>query len=213
MPANLQQQLAGFTPYQLQGLQGMGGAAGMQAPLGAAGQQMALDTLGGKYLDPATNPYLTATYNEAARGLTDQYTTATAPGLDAAALRANAFGGSGAQEEGALQRYDLGQNLASLANQIYGGNYQQERQNQMAEQGLIPGLQAAQVTPSQTLLQAGTIEQQQQQQAFDTQLQNALRQFQYPQTQLEEWGSLLGSARGPAAGSMTVQPNRAGWLK
>src|SRR5512135_421120 len=86
MPSNLNQQLAPFTQAQLQGLQGMQGAAGQMAPLGAAGEQLGLNTLGGAYLNPQTNPYLQQTYDIAAKGLTDQYQTATAPGLQAEAL-------------------------------------------------------------------------------------------------------------------------------
>lgn len=89
-------------------------------------------TMRGDYLSPASNPWLQATYNQGAQSLTDAYSTGTAAQTDAAAARAGALGGSGYNQQTAMNQYGLGQNLANLATDIYGGNYQSERARQDA---------------------------------------------------------------------------------
>jgi len=120
-------------PTEMQTLNslGLGGLTGMLS-----------NTLSGKYLDPSTNPWLTKTYNEAAKGVTDQYQTSIAPSLMAEGELATG-GGPGALANSSAfnqtqwqNQYGLGQNLQNLATNIYGGNYQQERQNQLTAAGL-----------------------------------------------------------------------------
>lgn len=211
MPANLNQQVAPLNPTQQAGLGDIVSTAqGQQGVSGAAIPEVT-DTLSGKFLDPATNPYLTSTYDAASRAMTDQYRNATAPGLMADAERAGAFGGSAYGQAADAARFGLGENLANLATDIYGGNYQAERARQAAAPGQLgTALQTAYV-PGQEQIGAGTVQQQQQQTEYDTALQNAIRQQQFPWQQLQNVGDILGSARGP--GGVSVSPTRAGWLK
>lgn len=83
----------------------------------AAARGGLIDTINGKYLDPATNPYLDATYKHAA-GL-------VGADVDSRFEKAGRYG-SGAHQ-GVLQ-----EGLNNLATNIYGGNYQQERARQAA---------------------------------------------------------------------------------
>lgn len=85
----------------------------------------------GDFLDPSANPWLDATYKRAARALTDQYREGVAPSLTAQFARAGSFGGSAHQQTEAASRYNFGRNLEELAAQIYGDNYQQERDRQL----------------------------------------------------------------------------------
>jgi hypothetical protein len=89
-------------------------------------------TINGAYLNPQSNPYLRETYDQGAKALTDNYMTATQPRTDAMFGRSGqAFGGnSGYQETVARNQFGLGQNLKNLATDVYGGNYNRERQNQ-----------------------------------------------------------------------------------
>lgn len=92
-------------------------------------------TMAGAFLRPETNPYLKANFDAASSDLVNAYSTATAPGIMAAAQRARQFGSSAMNESLALSRYGLGRNLENLAANIYGTNYQQERSRQLtAEQ-------------------------------------------------------------------------------
>ena len=219
-------------------------------------------TIGGQYLNPATNPYLTATYNEAAKGVTDQYQTATAPSLMAEGEIASG-GGPGALANSSAfnqtqwqNQYGLGQNLQNLATNIYGGNYEQERQNQLnaasqaqglagqanqlaetgvgnqitaaqdqfgnrlaateAQQqqqesglGLLPQTQSSLYQPANQLLQAGSLQQQQQQNVLDTLFQNALRSAEWPQQMFGNFGNLLSQLGGNTGTTITSTPNDA----
>lgn len=100
------------------------------------------DTASGMYLSPDSNPWLQATYDRAARGVTDQYLNTTQPRTDAMFNRAGAFGpGNSAYAEiVARNNYGLGENLGNLATDIYGGNYNTERNRQFAAQGQLPQL-------------------------------------------------------------------------
>jgi hypothetical protein len=103
------------------------------------------DTITGKYLDPSTNPWLKSTYDQAARSVSDAYNTTTQPRTDALFNKAGAFGpqNSAYAEQVARNQFGLGQNLSDLANNIYGGNYQQERKNQLAATTAAPDFTTA----------------------------------------------------------------------
>lgn len=90
-------------------------------------------TMSGAYLDPATNPWLTATYNMAA----DQ----VGAGVD------SRFSGAGRYGSGAHQGV-LGQQLGNLATNIYGGNYQLERDKQWGATQGAPAWNAGVTTAS-----------------------------------------------------------------
>src|SRR5882762_931029 len=83
--------------------------------LAPGGLQNIQDTIAGRYLDPSTNPYLTNTFNYAAQPFQDRINSM---------FESSGRYGSGAHQ-GLMQR-----GLGDLANQIYGGNYQQERARQ-----------------------------------------------------------------------------------
>jgi len=100
------------------------------------------DTLGGNYLDPATNPYLKSTYDQAAARVTDTWNTSVLPSINASFAGSGGMGG-GIQPQLVNQSAGrLGDSLAGLATNIYGGNYQQERQNQMRAMGQVPSATA-----------------------------------------------------------------------
>lgn len=94
-------------------------------PLTGAAQDLATQTLGGGFL--GSNPYLDATFNKAAMATQGQL--------------ASQFAGAGRnvdQSEG-----NRAQQLNDLATNIYGGNYQAERDRQQQTLGMTPGLQAS----------------------------------------------------------------------
>lgn len=121
-------------------------AAGNSGILNTAGG-VANATARGDYLDPSTNPYLASTFQAAADPVMRNFQTAVAPGIDGGRVAAGRYG-SGAwtnMQQGAQTA--LGQTLGGLATNIYGGNYQQERDRQMGavnnagntfQQGFLP---------------------------------------------------------------------------
>lgn len=209
----MNQQLAAFTPTQEQAMGGiLGQVPGAQGLADVGGGQLGA-TLGGAYLaGPGMNPYLDPTYAAAARGMVNQYQTATAPSLMAEAQRAGAYGSTAFDQAQALNQYGLGQNLSDLAAQIYGGAYEAERGRQMQGLGALPSTLAAQFAPQQQALGIGTLQQQQAQQGLDIGTANALRQQQYGYTVLDALGGALGTAAGPGYTSSTVVPIRSGMM-
>lgn len=169
--------VAGFTPAQTQGLNSVIGMQGQLSPLTGALQQNTTDTLNGKYLDPNSNPYLAATYGQAADAVTRNYQTATAPGTAAAYSAAGRYG-SGARNQSIDQNNRaLGTTLNNLATDIYGGNYAQERQNQLATAGNAGNTISALYQPASATLGAGA----QQQQQNQAQLSDLVNRFNFNQ--------------------------------
>lgn len=97
----------------------------------------------GDYLSPESNPYLKATFGQAAKEVTDAYSRGTAAQTDAAAAQAGAFGSSGYGEQTALNQFGLGQNLNNLATDIYGGAYSDERGRQLQSQQMASQIHQA----------------------------------------------------------------------
>lgn len=84
-------------------------------------------TIRGDFLSPNSNPWLKDTYNQAADAVTRQFQTVGLPGADSGMDMAGRYG-SGAWKlarEAATDSY--GRALTGLATDIYGGNYQAER--------------------------------------------------------------------------------------
>lgn len=123
---------AGYGSDQLIGGIGAGQGAlaqGANPFLQGVGQNQQAQTASGQYLN--SNPYLDQMFNAAANPLVNQFQNTVIPGINAG------FGGAGRTgseaQFGALQdaTQGFGNSLADLSANIYGGNYAQERQNQL----------------------------------------------------------------------------------
>lgn len=133
------------------------GQQGNQMPgqLNQAGGQNMLNTIRGDYLSPDSNPYLQATYDKAARGVTDQYNYSTMPQLSRAFGNQQAFGGSSAFGEAfGKANQGLATGLADLGTGIFGGNYQSERGRQFSAAGAAPDYSSAMQTSPYAGIQA-----------------------------------------------------------
>lgn len=201
-------QVAPFTPTQQAGLGGIIGAAGAEQPVAGAGLNQAYQTLSGQFLDPATNPYLQATYAEAARPMIQSYQQSVAPSLMAQAQRAGAFGGSAYDQAQSLSQENLARGLGNLGTDIFGGAYETGRAQQLQTLGMLPSALQSGMAPSQAVLGAGTLEQQQQQAVLDSQRQAAVQQQQYPYSIASQIGDLYGQL----TGQTSVVPIKTGAL-
>lgn len=105
-----------------------------------ASQQYLQDVLGGNYLN--SNPYLDQTFNRAA----DQ----------TQARLGSAYAGAGRSGSGAYYNAS-GDAYGNLANQVYGGNYQMERNRQQQAAGLAPGVDQGVLGGAQAQLAAGGV--------------------------------------------------------
>jgi hypothetical protein len=202
------EQLYGFTPDQLQGMNlGAQSAINSAQDIVAPAAANVLATQSGAYLSPQSNPYLAATYNAAAAPIAQQFRDATEPGIQAEFAKAGSFGGSAQNQAEGIAQQNLGNTLQNLATNIYGGNYEQERQNQIRQQGLLPGLLDASFAPASELMNIGGIQQQFGQQGLNTALQNVENQYNWPFQILSQLGAAIPTAVGGAYQSQQTGPN------
>lgn len=180
-------------------------ATGGQSPMLPAAQQQMLDTIGGQYLDPGTNPWLQQTYDQAADRMGDAFARGTAAQTDARFARAGAFGGSAWNEMQGVNQQALGDSLAGLASNLYGGNYQAERGRQQqaaqAAPSMAGNMQAMGYRDAEALLNTGGMQQQLGQQYLTDDAQRFQAAQQYPYQQFAQFGQMFN----PALGSQTSQ--------
>lgn len=119
-----------------------------------AGAQSALDlnqrTLAGDFLSPSSNPWLQQTFDAGADALQGRL------GSQFAGAGRNVGPNAGGAFQGATS-----QGLSSLAGDIFGGNYQQERQRQMQAMGMAPGLDQGMLSGINAQLLGGSMQDQQ----------------------------------------------------
>lgn len=207
-----QQQVAGFSGMQGAGLAGIKNQTGTAQGIADQGAGMLNSTLAGNYLDPSTNPWLKKTFDEANQALGNQYNQITAPSTLAAGQQASG-GGPGV---GANSTYDqlastneqnLAQAQGNLATNIYGGNYANERANQMNALGLVGQTQSNLYNPSNQLIAGGSLVQGQQQNTLNAQYQNQMNTMNQPFNRLNQLGSVFGQAVGGTGSQISVSPN------
>lgn len=158
---------AGMTPYETNLLNTLYGRAGEMpapapmdtvlgnlgrgaTPLQQAGTQNILDTLGGRYLSPESNPFLAGTIKAATDPITQNWERNVMPnlriGFSQAGQTISPFGSSPFDRATAMASNDYLNQIANTSANLAGANYQNERQNQLAALGLgnqATGLQAS----------------------------------------------------------------------
>lgn len=94
-------------------------------------------TQAGAYLN--SNPYLDQTYNRASNAVTRQFNESVLPGVNSTFSLAGRTG-SGVHQNAVNQASEqLGTTLSDLGNQVYGGNYQQERDRMLQASNALGG--------------------------------------------------------------------------
>jgi hypothetical protein len=195
-----------FTPGQTQGYQDIVNKGLTGSPFMTASGQNATDTLSGKYLDPSSNPWLTNTFDTAADAVTRQFKTATAPTTDAMFSGNGAYNGSARYNAQNNNNLGLGTTLNGLATSIFGGNYANERQNQLATQGLVPSLASARYIDPTAAAGAGGAQQAQQQAELSDQVNRYNFNQQSPWQTLGQYKSLVDGSYGQQGTTTSQQP-------
>jgi hypothetical protein len=139
------------------------------SPLTAASQQQLTDTMAGKYLDPATNPYLNAG--------ADQIRAKVLPGIDAR------FSGSGRSQSGLAARAAAEGVTDAIAGQAM-QNYTNERNNQVKGMMFAPSLANQDYADIARLGEVGAAREDYAQQGIN----DAINRFNFQQQ--EPWQSL-----------------------
>lgn len=162
----------------------------------AADNPMLQDTLSGKYLNPESNPYIQKTYDLASQNVLK--------GLNKANDAVNSQFSHGLWNSSARrstmqnQANQAGETLAGLANQIYSGNYNQERGYQLQAVG-------AQQQLLGNLLNAGTAEQAAGQSDLDRNYKEWLRQMGVDDSNLDRALNFLQVVKNPTTTQTTTQ--------
>lgn len=183
--------VAGFAPEQEMGMRlGTQRALAGSPTLNAANNNIT-GTLNGNYLSPDSNPWLKGTVNQS---LNDVQTRINSQ------FNNNNFGSSAHQET--LQR-----GLADQANNLYGQNYANERNNQLQAATQAIGLAGADYQDANYLQGIGA-----QRQALANQyLGNSSTQFNnaanWPYDQLARYGDVVRAGQGVGGTTTTTAPN------
>lgn len=118
-------------------------------------QQYLTSTASGEML--GSNPFLDAQFQRMADQITHKYQTAISPGIDAAFASAGGAGSSAHQNAVMQGRRALGESLSGAASNLYGQEYENERQTQLQAAGQIEA--ARQGNIAQRLGAAGALNQ------------------------------------------------------
>ena len=202
-----QQQIAGLSNLQNQGLGALGGEAKQAGALGKSATGAAENIIGGGNLGPNSNPALQGYLNSADQQLVNQYQMATSPDITAQAVQQGGLGGSGQDQSQQYAKWGLGQNIANENANIYNNAYNTGIAQQTSVLGMTPGLQQGAFTPSQGLLQGGALQQQQAQNQLNAQYQNQQNQFQLPYQQLGQYGQGVLQAGGLGGSTVSTTSN------
>jgi hypothetical protein len=180
-----------FAPETQFGLAATTQRAMQGSPVNLAAQQNATNTLTGQYMSPDSNPWLKGAYDTAANDVTGRINSQ---------FSNDNFGGTAHQEV-------LTRGLGEVANNMFGGNYQQERGRQMQTMGMAPQLAETDYRDMQALLGVGDARR-----GLATEYMNAGNQLYNdyindPQKKLDNYGNVVRTGMGGGATTTSTSPN------
>lgn len=159
------------------------------------------NTINGDYLN--SNPYLDATYNQAAGQMVNQFNDITNPAIDSTFSGAGRYGSNSWATDATQQRATEGQQLDNLATDIYGQNYQQGVQNQLTADAAAPAAQAANYTDAGQLAAAGATQDQLNQANINSNISAYNYNSNLPLNTLEDYMSLIQGNYGGTTSTST----------
>lgn len=180
--------IADTTSEQVSGLNSIAKRATYGSPEENAARQNYTDTMSGKYLNPNSNPWLKATVDQALGDVQSRVNSQ---------FGGNNYGTTAHQET-------LTRNLSDAANQAYGQNYVNERNNQMKDSLLVGQYGNIDYNNAQQLMGVGDIKRQESQDVLNNQYSDWVSQQNQPYRQLDVLGSALSSSVN-GAGSVSSQ--------
>lgn len=199
------QTVASTNPNQNWGRQSVLEQANRGQPNLPAAETLNLDTLSGRYLDPASNPWLSKTFGAAADDVSRAYQTSTAPTTAANFAGLGRYGSPSYRLATENNERSLGGTLNNLATNIYGGNYQAERGRQMDAVGQVPMLQSAKYVDPMAIMNVGDQQQQQTQREYD----DSRTRYEYgrdnPTRALNSYLAQITGNYGQSGTNMTMQ--------
>ena len=150
-----------------------------------------------------TNPYLDSMVAKAQGSVVDQFNNMVKPQTEAAMRNSGSFGNSGLQQQMQLQQQAAGQQMSDIATQMYGQAYGQDQANRMQAIGMAPTFGNAAYQDASQLLNAGQMQQDQNQQNLDFGYQQFQEAQNKPYKDLASMAGVFGTNLGGS--STTVQ--------
>lgn len=206
MPQGLNQQVAPLSPYQTGALSAYGATTPEAVGLTGQGADVMSTFASGANLYPSSNPMLSAYYNAAALPMTQNYQTATLPGIIANAAGTGSVGGTGYKQGITSAQEGLGQGLGTLAANTFEPAYQQGQQLQYNAGANLPNAAMSLFSPLSALYGAGATQQQNAQNILNTQYQNSVASTQWPFQLLGQLAGAFGSTAGAGGTTRATEP-------
>lgn len=191
------QQVANQSPDTLAAMNSVRNTAN-NATLAPSANQLATDTINGKYLDVTQNPG----WQQGLADIKRAYSTGTAAQTDAAAARSGAYGGSAYKEL-------VGQNNRSYAdalNKFAGDIYNDERARQTQTLALSPSINAGNYADAAQLGNVGAMNEGYNQDLINSAIQNYNINQSAPYTALSNYQGLIGGNLGGTGYSTSSTP-------
>lgn len=166
------------------------------SPVSANANWNAANTLGGQYLDPSSNPWLSKTYDAAASDMSRNYSNSVVPGINSTFSMNGRYGSGAHQNAMGDAGRTLNSGLSNLGTQIYGQNYGQERGNQMNVMGMSSQLASADYADAQAMVGAGDAQRAFQQENMTSDYNKWLLSQQAPYQNLDVLGNAISTTLG-----------------
>jgi hypothetical protein len=188
------------------GWQAVANRATQGTPEMSAARTQMTNTINGGFVN--NNPYLQQNIDNAQGDLTRSYNMVNKPAWDKTMQNSGSFGNTGVAEYAQNDRNDLMKNLGRISTDMRSNAYNTERGYQQQAMGMAPQFAQNDYMDSAQLLNAGA-----QQQTFNNGYQAQQNQFfqdarNYPQQQLQNYGSNLGiSNTGGTTSQSTPNPS------
>ncbi|MAK37695.1 MAG: hypothetical protein CMC15_16165 [Flavobacteriaceae bacterium] len=121
-----------------------------------AAVSMLSDTLSGQYLSPETNPYLKGMYDDASAALGEAFRRETIPGLAAQFASGGRYGSGMMTEMLGRGQEAVADSMGELANKLYGGAYESERDRMLKGLGYLPEVEKSRYFDADRLADVGS---------------------------------------------------------
>lgn len=187
------ERMASMTPEHEVALGGITNRAISGSPgMNATNQNLAA-TMRGDFLSPGSNPYLQQTFDRGMEGIRSAITPKFG--------HMQAFGGNTGYNEA------MARGAADLASNVYGGNYQMERDRQIKGMALAPSIASQDYADAQALLGVGDVRRQYAQDQLNMDYEEWLRQQNHPYAQLDVLANAIRGGIGGGGTTTTSNPN------
>lgn len=158
--------------------------------------QQASQTLQTTLQGGQTNPYLDSLVGKAQQGVANNYNTMIKPQMETSMARSGSFGNAGLQQMQGQQQQAAADKMSDIATQMYGQAYNTDRANQMQALQLAPTYGDQAYKDAGQLMNAGNIQQGQQQRGLDFAFQQFQDQQNNPYKKLQTIGGVIGQNTG-----------------